>query len=78
MNYSEIIIIKLLEYFLIPHQKATEWLAETILPLFCWNNNSPEELCLQRKSQETTIKHILLDWTSSREKSFGFKPCSVS
>lgn len=24
MNYLEIIIIKLLEYFLIPHQKATE------------------------------------------------------
>lgn len=60
MNYLEIIIIKLLEYFLIPHQKATEWLSEPILPLFCWNNNSPEELCLQRKSQEATIKHIFV------------------
>lgn len=62
MNYLEIIIIKLLEYFLIPHQKATESLAEPILPLFCWNNNSLEELCLKRKSQETAIKkNILLD-----------------
>lgn len=43
MNYLEIIIIKPLEYFLIPPQKATEQQAEPILPPFveitiAWRN----------------------------------------
>lgn len=60
MNYSEIIIIKLLEYFLIPHQKATEQLAEPILPhSLVETSNSLEELCLKRKSQKKPIKYIL-------------------